>query len=57
MRKLIKESFYLWVKMLWLKKIDKETSKYNKIEARRKRQSYIVHSLMKKYNEIYSTGK
>lgn len=57
MRKLIKESFYLWVKMLWLKKIDKETSKYNKIETRRKRQSYIIHSLMKKYNEIYSTGK
>ena len=57
MRKLIKESFYLWVKLLWLKKIDKETSKYTKIEARRKRQSYKIHSLMKKYNEIYSTDR
>ena len=54
MRDLIKKSFDLWVKMRWLKTINKETNKYNKIEAKRKRQAYIIRDLWKSYNEIYS---
>ena len=53
MKNLLKQSFDLWVKMRWLKIIDKETDKYNKIEAKRKRQAHIVHSLWKRYKEIY----
>ena len=57
MKNLIKRSFDVWVKMRWLKMIDKETDKYNKIEAKRKRQAYVVHSLWKRYNELYSNEK
>jgi len=57
MKNLIKRSFDIWVKMRWLKTIDKETDKYNKIEAKRKRQAYVVHSLWKRYNELYSNEK
>lgn len=53
MKELIKKSFDLWVKKRWLKMIDKEADKYNKIEAKRKRQAYIVHSLYKRYKELY----
>lgn len=57
MKNLIKRSFDVYVKMRWLKTIDKETDKYNKIEAKRKRQAYVVHSLWKRYNELYSNEK
>lgn len=53
MKDLIKESFDLWVKMRWLKTIDKEANKYNKLNAKIKRQAYIVHSLIDRYNELY----
>lgn len=51
---LIKRSFELWMKKRWLKTIDKEADKYNKLSAKLKRQQYIVNDLLKKYNQIYS---
>lgn len=56
MKKLLKETFNLWVKMRWLKTIDKETNKYNKIEAKRKRQAHIIHSLLEEYTKIYGNS-
>lgn len=53
MRKLIKETFELFVKKIWLKKIDKEVDKYNRIKIEANRQAHVVHSLVNRYNEIY----
>ena len=53
MRALIKEWFDLWVKMRWLKTIDKETEKFKKLNAKTNRQLHVVNSLVKRYREIY----
>ena len=51
--KLIKETFELSVKMRWLKTINKEIDKCNKIKEQLDRQRYVVNSLLKEYMEIY----
>ena len=53
MRELLKKEFELFVKMRWLKTIDKETDKYKKLKSKSNRQLYVVNALLKKYNEIY----
>ena len=53
LKRLIKKSFELSVKMRWLKTISKETDKYNKIREKADRQQYVVNALIKEYMEIY----
>lgn len=53
MTKLLKRSFDLFVKKRWLKTIDKECDKYNKIKSKLYRQQYVVHALMKEYKKLY----
>lgn len=53
LKRLIKNSFELSVKMRWLKTISKETDKYNKIKEQLDRQRYVVNSLLEEYREIY----
>lgn len=53
MGKLIKEVFDLWVRKRWLKTIDKECDEYNKLNAKLRRQGYVVNKLVDRYNEIY----
>ena len=53
MKKILKERFDLWIKMRWLKAINKEVDKYNKISNKAKRQSYVVHSMWQRFNELY----
>ena len=53
MKKILKERFDLWIKMRWLKAINKEVDKYNKISNKAKRQSYVVHSMWRRFNELY----
>ena len=53
MVKLLKQSFELFVKNRWLKTIDKECDKYNKIKSKLSRQQYIVNSLLAEYKKIY----
>ena len=53
MRELIKKSFDLWVKMRWLKMIEKETKKRDKLWSRYNRQKYVVSELLKEYFELY----
>lgn len=50
---MLKERFDLWIKMRWLKAINKEVDKYNKISNKAKRQSYVVHSMWRRFNELY----
>lgn len=63
MKNLFKELFELFCKKNWLKTIDKEcdkynklNSKYNKLKSKLNRQQYIVDALLKKYNELYGEG-
>ena len=53
MAELLKRSFELFFKKRWLKTIDKESEKYNKIKSKLFRQQYVVNSLLERYKEIY----
>ena len=53
MAELLKRSFELFVKNRWLKIIDKECDKYNKIKNELSRQQYVVNSLLAEYNKKY----
>lgn len=53
MAELLKQTFDLFVKKRWLKTIDKECDKYNKIKGKLFRQQYVVNALIKEYMEIY----
>lgn len=53
MAELLKRSFELFVKKRWLKIIDKECDKYNKMKSKLSRQLYIVNALLERYKEIY----
>ena len=50
---LLKQSFELFVKNRWLKTIDKECDKYNKIKSKLSRQQYVINSLLAEYKKIY----
>lgn len=54
MAELLKRTFELFVKKRWLKTIDKECDKYNKIKSKLLRQQYVVNALLKRYKEIYN---
>ena len=53
MAELLKQSFELFIKKRWLKTIDKECDKYNKIKRKLSRQQYVVNSLLAEYKKIY----
>lgn len=53
MRELLKQSFELFVKNRWLKTIDKECDKYNKIKSKLSCQQYVVNSLLAEYKKKY----
>ena len=53
MRELLKKRFEMFVKMRWLKTINKETNKYEKLKAKSIRQIYVVNALLKEYKEKY----
>ena len=54
MVELLRQWFDLSVKMRWLKLIDKEIVKYNKLKNKLNRQQSVINSLVKRYKEIYS---
>lgn len=53
MAELLKRSFELFVKKRWLKTIDKECDRYNKIKSKLSRQQYVVNFLLAEYKKIY----
>jgi hypothetical protein len=54
MSDLLKRTFELFVKNRWLKTIDKETNKYNKLKSKLFRQQYVVNALLEEYKKIYN---
>lgn len=53
MLRLLKEFFQLSVKYNWLKNIDRECNKYNRLKQKTEMQRYIVNRMIKRYCEIY----
>lgn len=53
-KKLLKESFELWVKKRWLKEINRAIDKYHKVQAKANREYYVMSKLIERYNEIYN---
>ena len=53
MVELLKRLFELFVKNRWLKIIDKECDKYNKIKRKLSRQQYVVNYLLAEYKKKY----
>ena len=53
LRELLKQRLDLFVKMRWLKTINKETDKYKKLEEKSNRQLNVLNALLKRYHEIY----
>ena len=53
MAELLKRLFELFAKNRWLKTIDKECDKYNKIKSKLSRQQYVVNSLLAEYKKKY----
>lgn len=54
MKELIKRSFELFIKKRWLKTIDKEIDKYNKLKIKLSWQHYVVNALLEEYKKKYS---
>lgn len=54
---LVKESFDLLVKMCWMKAVEKETKKRDKLKCELELQEYVVNALTKRCCEIYGIGK
>ncbi len=57
MRKLLKRGFNLFVKMRWLKIIDKENQKYERLKRKTNQQLYVLSALLKEYHEICDDKK
>jgi hypothetical protein len=53
MRDLLKRTFELWVKMRWLKEINKAVDQYKKARDKAQRKQYVVNALLKAYKEKY----
>ena len=53
MVELLKRLFELFVKNRWLKIIDKECDKYNKIKSKLSHQQYVVNYLLAEYKKKY----
>ena len=54
---LIREWLEFWVKRNWLKHIDRAIDKHNRLDRETKAQAYVVHELLKRYNELYHSDK
>ena len=53
MGELLKRSFDLWVKKRWLKTIEKENDKCNKLSKKLLMQKYVLNSLLDEYMKKY----
>ena len=54
---LIREWLEFWVKRNWLKHIDRAIDKHNRLDRETKAQAYVVHELLKRYNELHPSDK
>lgn len=54
LKKLLKQSFELTVRTRWLKTIDKEVNKRNKLKIKLDTSQYIIDELVKEYEKKYN---
>lgn len=54
LKKLLKQSFELTVRTRWLKTIDKEVDKRNKLKIKLDTSQYIIDQLIKEYEKKYN---
>ena len=54
MIELLKQHIELSRRMRWLKIIEKETDKRNKLYQKLKRQIFVINELVRQYNEIFN---
>lgn len=57
MKKLIREAFELWVRMRWLKQIDRENKKVSKYRDLYQHHVSVREALYQRYFEIYGSKK
>ena len=57
MKQVLKEAFELWVRMCWLKKIDKEIGKHNALADKIERKQILLRELQDRYHERYLSEK
>ena len=57
MLQLIKQIVSLGIRNRWLKAIEKERRKYERLCAQANRQAYIVRRLIDRYNELYKEAQ
>ena len=50
---IIKRSFDLLAKIRWLKFIDKECNKYQKLKSKLAKQQFIVNALIEAHSKVY----
>ena len=50
---MLKRTFNFLAKMRWLKTIDKECNKYNKLKSKLLKQQFIVNALTEAYSKVY----
>ena len=53
MKELLKRQFDMFVKHMWLKIINKECDRYNKLKSDLASQQFVVNILIERYKEIY----
>ena len=53
MKELLKRQFDVFVKHMWLKNINKECDRYNKLKSDLASQQFVVNVLIERYKEIY----
>ena len=54
---LVKQSFEFSVRKRWLKTIDKELDKYNKLKGKCDHQMHVISILLKEYDKLYGTNR
>ena len=57
MKALLKRSFDLWIRMRWLKTIEKENRKVKKAYLKYKRHNYVASQLYAEYIKLYPDVK
>ena len=54
---LIRVWLELLVKQNWLRHINREADKYNRLNQKANTQAYVVQKLVERYNELYPSDK
>lgn len=57
MRELIRAKIEVWIKMMWLKTINRAIKKRDNLQTKLKLQEHVIAALANEYNKIYAVPK